>query len=458
MDRRAFVGTALGGAVGVIAGGIPEARAGAPYLAGAGGGRALAEAIRVEGDRVRRRVEEAWRHDDPEGADPGARDILADVYAGVYGYGVVGELSMDDQVAPEVQELFQDSLATYARGMLALRDRLRAMDDEAWRGLEAAVAADPEAFDGVLGVLEGEVLASALPERARQRTSVVGRRVRWQVKRRGLRAPAEEWLGQVDRLERLARDCAERGDTRPIDALQDPEQLEALRRALRGAPARVQADDGGVGSPPATPRGPSTEVTEPRPAHGRFLVVMGALMLAVGVLAGTGWIVVGAALIWCPCVGIPLMLLGGTILWAGIYFGRRLIRSGRAHIKGEPPPGVLATWEIVPTLAWQSTGVTVEVGAYRRFRVRGSGRVWLAGAERPVRPRGLSDRAAGEGAPLPGSPWGGLVARVGATVLEVGTAADLPGGLLGLVDFAVNVPEADRVGAEGAFRVTVVVK
>lgn len=452
MNRRSFMGTAFGGAVGTLAAGVPEvAEARVPRPRDAAGRRALAESIRVESDRVRRRVVEAWSASHlGETPEPEALAALEDTYAGVYAYGVVGELPIEDQASPELQPVFQESLATFGRGLLALRDRVRAFDEAAWGALDHALVDDPEALEAMVGYLESEVLAAPLPERSRGRTRLVASRARWQLKHRRPRAALGDLVARVDRLERVAREVVEGGDARALEAVQDPEQLAALRRALGDRPdALAQAPA------PAGTRGPTTEVTEPRPAHGTFLTVMGALVLGVGILFGTSAIVVGASLIWCPCVGIPMMLLGGAILWGGIYFGRKLLRSGSAYRRGEPPPGVLTTYEILPGPGWQATGVVLE-SKYKRMRVRASGRVRLGPSGPSTRAVGRRQEPAGPDAPLPGAPRGCLVGSVGARVIQVGAHLDIPFGMLGEVLFAVNLSPAERASAGGAFLVTLV--
>lgn len=335
-------------------------------------------------------------------------DALARAGPALYGVHAIGSLPPEVQAHPDLTEQLHGLLARFGRAIRQIGAHLRRHRDEAVETLEA----EPALRGDIAAWLSSELHLSGAPGALRSRTHAGVDQFAWSLQHRPVGTQVDEVLARLERLERLA------------------ERPEAARAALHvSAPAMESAIRAGRarwGSPPAPIRTADTAD-----------VVLASLVIGLGIVLGVPTLILGIATLPCPCVGIPLILLGATLIAAGILIGKRILESGTTGVDVFFAPA---------DAGWVDTGV--DIVGWKDAEL--GGKIRVDDVSGVIRPAGHPTLVAGDGAPLPGAPLGVLVARY-----DGGGAFRVSGGLSegqGL-QLAANLGPTRR--ARGRFRVQI---
>ena len=272
-------------------------------------------------------------------------------------------------------------------------------------------------------------------------------------------------VARLKRAEVLADQVAANWEQSDVLRVADPALLARMdegraRWAAAGVDAGVQADDG-----TGTSYGGGVPVDEETHSRGVHRLVLGIVVLGVGCLVGAVLVLVGGCALACSGgVGAALVMLAGlAVLGLALWLGLSLIFKGRAMMKGHGVaeaellgPKAATAVRAVPVVAeetWVPTGV--RRGADRVVLVEGAGMVrspsgWMADADG-------NGTIAGDDALVPGAPVCALVGRVGAESFYLGTLGQVPPGLAGELELAVNRDGPEGLKPKGHFVVKVTV-
>lgn len=392
MDRRAFL---EGGAVAAL-GGL------APFLAAADRGgwtdaHVAAFLERLEDRRARARARtariRARLREGRDGSRTPAEHAVEELLPAILGVNVALSAPVRVQVHPDVQRSLRRDLATVGEQSAVLAEALRAA-----RAGADTLAADPGLRDDALAVVAAELGGDDLPSPVADRLARGLGRLGWDLRRRPLGAVIDEHLAAYDRLAALVDDPDAAARALRVD---DPE----TRAALADLDAGPEADP----SPPTAQ------------------VIAGALVLGLGIASGLVVAGLGVATIWCPCVGVPLLVVGALMIYASWTGGRRLLGVGPTFLT------------LTATQGWVRS--QLDAGAYDPDAHHVVPRYYVH-----VRWRERGDRAL-QGALLePGFPAWAVLARIGDDVWPVPEDGVLVVSRLGQPAFAINAPEGAVFG------------
>lgn len=384
-----------------------------------------------------------------------------------------GKLPYNDPILVETQ--------TIARGLSALRVLKEIQEtpvrDQVHRGCQAMALAMAEAFGEA--VLSSQRLIRALfedpsPEREMQLRGSL----------RALRLSLAEWKIEPER-KKILEDLMLEAETLP--------QKGSLRNQLRRFDNRITRARRLIERAMDEDRGtdllqPASRELEEEAAEGQAYwgdsaaplsgsdkrmaiaggltigVILGMMVLGAIFIGGLFLLVVGACSAACGApegalvalAGLAVMALavwGGVALLgsAGVLARRAFKNPDLPELPDEDPDDPNLYLNVHPRDGWQPTGL--RRGALGAAPLRATGRVygpwgWLANPEG-------DGVAAGPGAPMPGAPEAGLIARVGSDLFFLGEQGTIPAGEDGPVELALNIDPAHGGRAKGFFHVVV---
>lgn len=447
MDRRKFVALAGAGSAVSLPGtaalaGIPTRGSNASSFEDVA---QWAGRIRLQmqdaGQRFRVRCEAAPRLRElrgEESEDPRTASISR-CFRGMYGYGILRTVPLEQQAHPAMQDLLEEVCHDVGDGISEVVDLFEGLSPDARSALDE-LANDLESTTGMVDLLEAEMGIVDLPTEARDRAAGVFQQLRWNIKYKRFSGEVERLSQKVRRLQRKAERIIRSGD---ISAIGAPDNA-AKAQLMVGA--QQWSMDSGAGGDQAINMNKTLGKKERQPVAAVSTVVLGALVMGVGVVFGLLAVGFGIAALWCPCVGIPLILAGIAIFSTGIAYGPLLIRRGlRMGEERRPrePIKYRSQKQLVvpPTEDWVDTGI--DLTPDNRYYLTATGSVKLSLGWR-TSPLGSSRKQASKGALMVKGPEGGLVASVNGRKMVLSDRIPLPKELEGRLLLGVNISDSHR--------------
>ncbi len=446
MDRREFValagaGSALGlSGTAAVAGGSLQPVRSPSFDAITQKVDRIRSQMREAGRRFRIRCEDAPRIQELGEGDDSRTASVARCFRGMYGYGILRTVPVEQQAHPAMQGLLEEVCHDVGDGISEVVDLFAGLTPEAQSALDE-IAVDLESSIGMMDLLEAEMGILDLPSEARDRTAGVFRQLRWNIKQKRFSAEVERLSQKVRRLQRKAERIARSGDL----ALLGVPAGDSAARFLNGSQQwAVDGNAGNAGN--KMPLNKKLGKRQKQPIAGVATVVLGALVLGVGVLAGGMCVAAGVSIIWCFCVGIPLIIAGIGIFAAGVAYGPLVVRRGlRMGQQRRPRTPVsyrsLEKLTVHPKGDWLDTGI--DLAPDSRYYLSAEGTVKLSYGWR-TSPLGSSRTMASKGAFVKKAPEGALVGSVGGQTIVLSDRFVFPKGLEGRLLLGVNISDEHR--------------
>ncbi len=454
--RRALIGVAAAGII------DPSPAAAAPLAALRANWRSredwlaedpeLAARLRSRLADLRASMESSFLLDRGDEVDAPTRNAAADLREGLAAFELFKEVEaipVEAQVQPEVQSILVDVLCMIG---VALRTASEWLGE--WAN-GAGVARDPDAthLRASLRVMAMSMADGPLDAAQQLRAEVACKDLADGSEGPRLRQRVRRALARYEKARRLA---AEMADSDAPTGLMEPEDALVRERVLAVLPPTQ-------GLEPHTGADRNSQVRRFR--RRRSLLVLAAILLGVGFIAGLVLIVVGLCGLACePGVGFALLLLAGVAL-IGLSIGLgdvveyagvdpSALGSPVVQVEARPPEDASlgkrgqVFWVEVPARSgWVLT--EIEVRNDHLVHCEAWGTV-LGGASWSASPNG-DGVAAGATAPLPGAPGRSLIGKVGERVFFIGAGATFPGLLKGPIELGINASTEELGDLRGGF-------
>ena len=239
------------------------------------------------------------------GNNPELREAMRTLIGGYYAYQAFTELPIEVQTHPELQVRIEQASDDIDTGIDALKAALTSTTDAEMEALERIWQGGHEQ---AVGDVERSYAKHGGTLKGRRRLQRISDMAARDIRRKGLRGTFTEYISDIDAIRRSP----------PPQQPLDPEQAARAKAATKAWRAR------GAKRPDSREKRAYDPVPVKDPgaakAGGVLLVVVGAISCAFG-----------AALVWCPCIGVPFIALGVIL----IIFGAKFIRRADATYREE---------------------------------------------------------------------------------------------------------------------------